>query len=54
MTPAFLSNYRNWHELTAAQILSGVQKITGGWASVFPKGIPCWASRVRNYFKFCA
>jgi hypothetical protein len=50
MTAAELSNYRNWHDRTAAQILYAVQNIRGGWATVFPKGIPCWASRVRNYF----
>ena len=50
MSPEFLRNYRNWYKLSAAQVLKAVQDIPGGWATVFNKGIPCWASRVRNYF----
>jgi hypothetical protein len=50
MSPDKLRDYRNWYDLSAAQVLAAVQKTTGGWATVFPKGIPCWASRLRNYF----
>jgi hypothetical protein len=50
MSPAELRDYEKWHHLSAAQVLRAVQNIKGGWASVFPDGIPCWASRLRNFF----
>jgi hypothetical protein len=50
MSPEKLRDYRNWYDLSAAQILAVVRKVRGGWATVFPNGIPCWASRLRNYF----
>lgn len=52
MTPEKLRDYRYWYEndLNAEQILKAVQGFKGGWKAVFPKGIPCWASRLRNYF----
>jgi hypothetical protein len=50
MTPEQLRDYRNWYELTAKEVLDAVREIKGGWGTVFNKGIPCWASRLRNYF----
>jgi hypothetical protein len=50
MSPEKLRDYRNWYDLNAEQILAIVRKTPGGWATVFHKGIPCWASRIRNYF----
>ncbi len=50
MSPEELRDYRNWHELTAKDVLNAVREIEGGWATVFKKGVPCWASRLRNYF----
>jgi hypothetical protein len=50
MSPEKLRDYRNWYDLNAAQVLKAVQDIKGGWATVFNKGIPCWASRLRNFF----
>jgi hypothetical protein len=49
MTPADLRNYRNWLKMNPAQVLQAVKDVHG-WAKVFPDGVPCWASRVRNYF----
>ena len=50
MSPDKLRDYRNWYDLNAEQVLVAVQKIKGGWKTIFPKGIPCWLSRLRNYF----
>jgi hypothetical protein len=50
MSPEKLRDYRNWYDLNAEQVLTAVQRTKGGWKTVFPKGIPCWASRLRNYF----
>ena len=44
-----LGDYKNWLKVTAADVLSDVKK-AGGWAEVFPDGLPLWAHRVRNYF----
>jgi hypothetical protein len=49
MTLDELRDYRCWHEKTAWDVLNAVIQV-GGWAKVFDKGVPRWASRVRNYF----
>lgn len=41
--------YRNWHNMTAEQVLQAVIAVKG-WAEVFPNRLPKWASRIRNYF----
>ena len=50
-----LQNYDNWIGKSPAEILKAVKETPGGWAKVFdkaafPKGLPEWAHRVRNYF----
>ena len=50
MSPDKLRDYRNWYDLNAREVLTAVQQTKGGWKTIFPKGIPCWLSRLRNYF----
>jgi hypothetical protein len=42
--------YKNWVGRTPQEIIAVVKGISGGWLTVFPKGLPIWAHRVRNYF----
>ncbi|MGL4550755.1 MAG: hypothetical protein ACRC33_06170 [Gemmataceae bacterium] len=49
MTVEELRDYTCWQEKTAWDVLNAVIQV-GGWATVFDKGVPRWASRVRNYF----
>jgi hypothetical protein len=44
-----LTKYGNWIGLSADALLRSV-KDAGGWGNVFPKGVPRWANRLRNYF----
>lgn len=49
-----LQNYRNWVGKSPQEILDAV-KHNHGWSNifyspVFPKGLPIWAHRIRNYF----
>lgn len=50
-----LRDYNEWLKRSPEQILDAVRTYRNGWAEVFnsaafPKGIPIWAHRVRNYF----
>jgi hypothetical protein len=54
MDVKMLQDYSNWVGKTAKEVRDDVL-IIGGWANVFssaafPKGLPLWAHRVRNYF----
>jgi hypothetical protein len=44
-----LRDSREWVDQNAQDILDSVKK-AGGWAKVFPKGVPHWLHKVRNYF----
>lgn len=44
-----LKKYENWVNNSAEDILISVKNV-GGWINVFPKELPLWAHRVRNYF----
>ncbi len=44
-----LQEYRNWIGKSPKLIHESVEDC-GGWMAVFPKTVPIWASRVRNYF----
>jgi hypothetical protein len=49
-----LRDYSNWVGNSAKDIRDAVIKV-GGWANVFssaafPRGLPLWAHRIRNYF----
>lgn len=44
-----LGEYKYWVDQSPQEILNAV-KSHGGWAKVFPKGLPLWAHRVRNWF----
>lgn len=53
MDVEMLQDYNNWIGKSPQQILDAVRK--NGWAGVFsttkfPRGLPIWAHRVRNYF----
>lgn len=44
-----LKNYDKWIGKSAQEVyLSALA--AGGWTKVFPTSVPCWASRIRNYF----
>src|SRR5256885_16265479 len=45
-----LQDSREWVNQNAEDILKSVQKIDGGWGTIFPKGVPMWLHKVRNYF----
>ena len=45
-----LKNYRKWLEQSPREVLRSVKDVAGNWDAVFPKGLPRWASKVRNYF----
>ena len=45
-----LQDSREWVNQTAEDILRSVLQIDGGWAKIFPKGVPMWLHKVRNYF----
>lgn len=44
-----LQDSGKWVSLNAEQILYSVLH-AGGWAAVFPKGVPSWLHKLRNYF----
>ncbi len=44
-----LTKYGSWIGPSADALLRSV-KDAGGWGNVFPKGVPRWANRGRNYF----
>lgn len=44
-----LQDSREWVDQNAQDILDSVKK-AGGWAKVFPKGVPTWLHKLRNYF----
>ena len=45
-----LRDYGYWRSKSAEEILAAVKNVPGGWAGVFPDGVPLWAHRVRNFF----
>lgn len=50
-----LRDYNEWLKRSPEEILDAVRQNRDGWAAVFnsaafPKGLPVWAHRVRNYF----
>jgi hypothetical protein len=44
-----LQDPSEWVDQNAQDILDSVKK-AGGWKKVFPKGVPTWLHKVRNYF----
>lgn len=44
-----LADSREWVRQNAQDILDSVKK-AGGWAKVFPKKVPDWLHKLRNYF----
>jgi hypothetical protein len=44
-----LKNYEKWVGKNAQEVYVAVLA-AGGWNKVFPDSVPCWASRIRNYF----
>ena len=44
-----LQDSSEWVDQNAQDILDSV-KNAGGWAKVFPKGVPNWLHKIRNYF----
>lgn len=44
-----LRNYDKWVGSSAQDVYLAALR-AGGWKTVFPTSVPCWASRVRNYF----
>lgn len=44
-----LKDYGQWVGKNAEDVLLAV-KAVGGWEHVFPKAMPVWGSRIRNYF----
>jgi len=44
-----LQDPSEWVLQNAQDILDSVKK-AGGWAKVFPKGVPTWLHKLRNYF----
>src|SRR5262245_5039720 len=44
-----LRDYRKWIGNPADKVFFAARAV-GGWKSVFPHGLPRWASKVRNYF----
>ena len=44
-----LRNYGKWVGKSAQEVFDAANRL-GGWAKVFPDGVPLWAHRVRNYF----
>jgi hypothetical protein len=44
-----LRDSTDWVLQNAQDILDSVKK-AGGWAKVFPKGVPMWLHKLRNYF----
>lgn len=44
-----LQDSREWVFQNAQDILDSV-KNAGGWAKIFPKGVPKWLHKLRNYF----
>ena len=44
-----LQDSTDWVLQNAQDILDSVKK-AGGWAKVFPKGVPPWLHKLRNYF----
>jgi hypothetical protein len=44
-----LTDYSNWVGQTAWDVYHSVLRV-GGWQRVFPGPLPCWASRIRQYF----
>jgi hypothetical protein len=44
-----LTDSREWVDQNAQDILKSVIE-AGGWAKVFPKGVPTWLHKLRNYF----
>ena len=47
--PSEIPDSTNWVLNNAEDILKSVLK-AGGWAKVFPKKIPPWLHKIRNYF----
>lgn len=46
-----LGEYTYWCTKSPGEILKEVESV-GGWTAVFPKNLPLWAHRVRNYFNY--
>jgi len=44
-----LTDSSEWVLQNAQDILDSVKK-AGGWAKIFPKGVPSWLHKLRNYF----
>lgn len=44
-----LRDYGNWIGETAWDVHGSVMRV-GGWQQVFPRALPRWASRIRQYF----
>ena len=44
-----LQDPAEWVDQNAQDILDSVKK-AGGWKKVFPKGVPSWLHKIRNYF----
>jgi len=44
-----LQDPAEWVDQNAQDILDSVKK-AGGWKKIFPKGVPMWLHKVRNYF----
>lgn len=45
-----LQDSTQWVNQNAKDILASVRNVEGGWATVFPKGVPSWLHKLRNYF----